>query len=151
MPTLGPNLAGFGQKILFFYFSLRFLVRARVQFLLKICSRPHFGTLSVVNSPCGLLRFGGLDNSVIVHLTWMFASFSLSSRETVKILAKWLNEYECIFQRMLWTRSSILCVTQIGAFMPVCIEKKWRFGRVLPMPYTLTDRQTTEYRATQLV
>ena len=25
--------------------------------------------------------------------------------------------------------------------------KKWRFGRVLPMP----DRQTTEYRATQLV
>ena len=31
------------------------------------------------------------------------------------------------------------------------LEKKWRFGRVLPMPDTQTDRQTTEYRATQLV
>ena len=29
--------------------------------------------------------------------------------------------------------------------------KKWRFGRVLPIPDTQTDRQTTEYRATQLV
>ena len=29
--------------------------------------------------------------------------------------------------------------------------KKWRFGRVLPMPDTLTHSQTTEYRATQLV
>ena len=29
--------------------------------------------------------------------------------------------------------------------------KKWRFGRVTPMPDTLTHSQTTEYRATQLV
>ena len=28
---------------------------------------------------------------------------------------------------------------------------KWRFGRVLPMPHTLTHSQTTENRATQLV
>ena len=57
--------------------------------VMAILAVGHCGTLSVVNSPCGLLRFArGLDNSVIVHLTWMFASFSLSSRETVKILAK---------------------------------------------------------------
>ena len=53
--------------------------------------------------------------------------------------------------KIIATRPSILCVTQLTAFMPVYIEKKWRFGRVLPMPHTLTDRQTTEYRATQLV
>ena len=29
--------------------------------------------------------------------------------------------------------------------------KKWRFGRVTPMPDTLTHSQTTEYRATQLL
>ena len=29
--------------------------------------------------------------------------------------------------------------------------KKWRFGQVLPMPDTQTDRQTTEERATQLL
>ena len=34
------------------------------------------------------------------------------------------------------------------ACMPVYIGKKWRFGRMLPMP---DIRQTTEYRATQLV
>ena len=29
--------------------------------------------------------------------------------------------------------------------------KKWRFGRVTPMPDILTHSQTTEYSATQLV
>ena len=29
--------------------------------------------------------------------------------------------------------------------------KKWRFGRVSPMPHSLTDTQTTEYSATQLL
>ena len=36
--------------------------------------------------------------------------------------------------------------------MPVYIyRKKWRFGRVTPMPDILTHSQTTEYSATQLV
>ena len=39
---------------------------------------------------------------------------------------------------------------QYRAFMPVSIGK-WRFGRVLPMCYSLTGRQTTKYSTTQLV
>ena len=34
-----------------------------------------------------------------------------------------------------------------GLYACIYIGKKWRFGRVLPIP----DIQTTEYRATQLV
>ena len=39
------------------------------------------------------------------------------------------------------TRPSILSVTQLRAFMPVYIEKKWRFGRVLLMPHRQTDNR----------
>ena len=47
-----------------------------------------------------------------------------------------------------------LVLSYIGSVkcLYACIYwKKWRFGQVLPMPDTQTDRQTTEDRATQLL
>ena len=43
------------------------------------------------------------------------------------------------------------CIGSAKGLYACIYWKKWRFGRVTPMPHTLTHSQTTEYRATQLV
>ena len=43
------------------------------------------------------------------------------------------------------------CIGSAKGFYACIYWKKWRFGRVTPMPHTLTHSQTTEYRATQLL
>ena len=45
----------------------------------------------------------------------------------------------------------IYCIGSAKGLYACIYWKKWRFGQVLPMPDTHTDRQTTEYRATQLL
>ena len=45
----------------------------------------------------------------------------------------------------------IYCIGSVKCLYACIYWKKWRFGQVLPMPDTQTDRQTTEDRATQLL
>ena len=45
----------------------------------------------------------------------------------------------------------IYCIGLSKGLYACIYWKKWRFGRVTPMPDILTHSQTTEYRATQLL
>ena len=45
----------------------------------------------------------------------------------------------------------IYCIGSVKCLYACIYWKKWRFGQVLPLPDTQTDRQTTEDRATQLL
>ena len=69
-----------------------------------------------------------------------------------------LGQYMAILAGTWWYWFSIswYCLVLGGTWsakgLYACIYwKKWRFGRVTPMPDTLTHSQTTENRATQLV
>ena len=82
----------------------------------------------------------------------------LGSIWSVLISSGWylvvLGQYGAVLVGTWWYWVSItrycLVLSCIGSVkcLYACIHwKKWRFGRVLPIPHT----QTTEYRATQLV